>query len=822
MREPLRAELRAAIHEAGKGDGGVDGGGDGGGAVRSKAVEMEIEGVKRRVVLRVSPAVDPEVQGFYLVIFDEQAAAAGRKEGEEGQAVGEEGAATVDELEAEIELYRDRLRGVIEEYESGQEEMQASNEELQSANEELRSTLEELETSKEELQSMNEELATVNQENRHRVEELAQLSNDLQNLLAATDIATLFLDRELRIVRFTPQVGELFNIRHTDRGRPLSDLTHHMGDLELVEDARRVLDRLVPMEREVEDEGGRWYLARVLPYRAADDRIEGVVVTLIDITKRKRAERDLRQGEERYRLLVESTQEYAIFMLDREGRIATWSSGARRIFGYSEEEAMGQMGSMVFTQEDREAGEPEKEIDTARAEGRAADDRWHVRRDGSRFWASGVMETLRDGEEELRGFVKVLRDNTERREAEEALRRAKDELERRVEERTAELHEHTVRLRELAGQLASAELRERKRLAALLHDVLQQYLVAGQMHVAAALGCPLEPDAKAAVAEAGEMFDSAVAASRDLTRQLRPPVLYEGGLVPALEWLAGEMQGRHGLRVEVTADGIGEEAALGLSDDAKALLFECVRELLFNVVKHARVDHAEVELSREDGRLAIVVCDGGVGFGDEVVTQKGSGSNMGLFSVRERVTALGGEVHIEQPDGGGSRVCLHVPLEGRGEGVPIKGQPERGGQRDASFADLTSDPAPDPEGRLHVVVVDDHQMVLQGIIRVLNAEDRLSVVGHAKDGVEALDVIDRLRPDVALIDVNLPHMNGVEVTRELRRRLPDLRIIALSVQDDDATAAATLAAGAEAFVSKSDAASRLIEAVLAAVASPPG
>jgi two-component system, chemotaxis family, CheB/CheR fusion protein len=132
------------------------------------------------------------------------------------------------ELAAELELTRQRLQAILEEQETQQEELRASNEELQSANEELRSTLEELETSKEELQSMNEELQTVNQENRHKVEEFAQLSSDLQNLLASTDIATLFLDREMRILRFTPRAAELFNVRPADRGRPLSDLTNRL------------------------------------------------------------------------------------------------------------------------------------------------------------------------------------------------------------------------------------------------------------------------------------------------------------------------------------------------------------------------------------------------------------------------------------------------------------------------------------------------------------------------------------------------------------------------------------------------------------------
>jgi two-component system CheB/CheR fusion protein len=142
---------------------------------------------------------------------------------------------------------------------------------------------------------MNEELQTVNQENRHKVEELGQLSSDLQNLLAATDIATLFLDRSLRILRFTPKVDDLFNIRTSDRGRPLSDLSHRLVRGDIASDAAKVLKTLVPVEGEITDDRGRWYLVRVLPYRSQDDRIEGVVITFVDITARKEAETRLQR-----------------------------------------------------------------------------------------------------------------------------------------------------------------------------------------------------------------------------------------------------------------------------------------------------------------------------------------------------------------------------------------------------------------------------------------------------------------------------------------------------------------------------------------------
>ena len=294
VREELRMELRSALQLARERRT----------VSRSRPIPVRIDGETKRVVLRVSPTGGGETEGLSLVIFDEV-----------GEVPAAEGAEPVEhdgstrELEAELEMTRQRLQALVEEHEAGQEEMRAANEELQSANEELRSTMEELETSKEELQSINEELQTLNQENRHKVEELSQLSSDLQNLLMATDVATLFLDRNLRIMRFTPRVGELFNVRGADRGRPLSDLTHRLGYDGLMEDANRVLETLVPVEREVESGDGRWHLIRTLPYRTVEDRIGGVVITLVDVTRLKRVEEALREAKVYAEKIVETLHE---------------------------------------------------------------------------------------------------------------------------------------------------------------------------------------------------------------------------------------------------------------------------------------------------------------------------------------------------------------------------------------------------------------------------------------------------------------------------------------------------------------------------------
>src|SRR6185369_12358802 len=260
---------------------------------------------------------------------------------------------------------------------------------------------------------------------------------DIHNLMDATAIATVFLDRELRITRYTPAAVTLFNLIPTDLGRPLADLATGLDYPQLGTDARKVLERLAPIEREVGLPDGKWFLSRLLPYRTMDDHIGGVVVSLIDITVRKKAEEALRTSQERLRMVVENATEYAIFSTDLKRRITIWNSGAERLLGYAEAEVLGQPADIIFTAEDRAAGAPEREMKAALAEGRASDDRAHQRKDGSRFWAGSAMMLMRDAEGRAAGFVKILRDQTAAREAQQALERSQADLVRALEENEA-------------------------------------------------------------------------------------------------------------------------------------------------------------------------------------------------------------------------------------------------------------------------------------------------------------------------------------------------------------------------------------------------
>jgi two-component system CheB/CheR fusion protein len=313
-REELRLELRYALRAAFERRE----------RSRSEPISLEREGRTRHVVLHVQPAEDEELAGLCLVPFDELP---DRPHAASGDALATEESAA-------LQVTQRRLHEVIQQYERSQDEMRAANDALHSTNEELRSAIEELETSKDELQSMNEQLQTVNEEIRHKVDELSQMTRDLNNLMGATEIATLFLDRALRILRITPCVSELFNVRSGDLGRPLTDLTHRLGYGDLPRDARQVLDRLVPIERKVCSESGSWYLVRILPYRSLADCIEGVVITFVDISERKSAELALRSSEAVSRALVSASAQI-VWTMDREGQTVDDSPSWRGFTGQS-------------------------------------------------------------------------------------------------------------------------------------------------------------------------------------------------------------------------------------------------------------------------------------------------------------------------------------------------------------------------------------------------------------------------------------------------------------------------------------------------------
>lgn len=297
--EQIRIELRTGLYAAFRRRE----------AARPRRVQLTTDGQREGVQLRIEPVPSSQTgdEALALVIFEPLSEPDDRSQEKEKQ--DDVDAAMVEQMEEELKEVRHRLQTTVEEYETSNEELKSSNEELQSMNEELRSTTEELETSREELTSTNEELTSVNQELKAKIEELKRANSDLENLMEATDIATLFLDRELCLQRYTPKATQLFNIIPADIGRPFAHISHKIDHGALPGLAKQVLDSLEKVEEEVPSHDGRWFLLEMRPYRTVEDKIDGVIVTLVEITAQVEAERQQRVTAKRQAALASLGQQ---------------------------------------------------------------------------------------------------------------------------------------------------------------------------------------------------------------------------------------------------------------------------------------------------------------------------------------------------------------------------------------------------------------------------------------------------------------------------------------------------------------------------------
>ena len=1215
-REGLRVRLRSAIMHCAED-----------GCITAAMAHIKQGESSLAVKITVSRLHYPrEAEGLMLVSFEEQRrslpVAALDTEGDEGDA---------QKLEDELKLTREELQNAIEQFEQANECLKASNEEVMAANEELQSSNEELETGKEELQSLNEELNAVNISLEEKVEELERTNNDVLNLLASTDIATLFLDRAFRIRRFTPAVTKLMKLIPGDIGRPIEDISRLFVDEALLADARQVLADLVPSGAEVRTPDGRWYSRRIMPYRTQDDRIEGLVLTFVDINEikktqadleasrlaaeqaaavakdlarfpfenpnpvlrlsadgtllyanpaamrlsewrltvgravsaelgglvgkalehgliseemavgertfwldltpipnesfvniygrditarkaseqalrqqearlkvaeavkgerqrlydvletlpvyvalltpdyqipfanrffrerfgeahgrpcyehlfqrhepcevcesftvlttnaphhwqwcgpdgrhydihdypftdadgsrlilemgidisdRKRAEAELqrhhdrleelvrertgeleavnsrltveigdrkvaeealRESEAHLRTVVEHVGE-GIIVSDLEGNLVHWNRAAlamhdcasleecrrrlsefedtyelrlldgrvlsvaewpmsrilrgeqlqdveiairritgpwRRIYNYggslvrddhgqplmailtvsditerkrAEEALLASAQRLNRAQEIAHLGSWELDMVSnrltwsdevyhifglksqefaatyeaflehvhpddreavhqaySRSVGERADtyeiEHRIMRRDtGECRVVHEKCEHFRDGAGKILRSVGMVHDITERKQADEALRRLNAELEDRVQQRTADLQRRAEQLAKLASELTLAEQRERRRLAQVLHDHLQQLLVGARFGLEV-IARRVDEQQRAGIAQVQGLLEESILASRSLTVELSPPILHEGGLGAGLEWLVRWMKEKHGLVVELAIDKQAETDR----EDIKVLLFQAARELLFNIVKHAGVTHAQVTATLENGHLRVVVSDAGIGFDPEMVWGRSSqmATGFGLFSIRERLGLLGGRMEIVSAPRQGARVELLAPVaqarHDETEALPPAAADCQGRQE-------VADPVPDTaaDRRIRVMLVDDHGVMRQGLAAILSDEKDIEIVGQACDGVEAVEMAPRLLPDVILMDFSMPRMDGVEATRRIHAELPHIRIIGLSMYEEADRAESMIAAGAAAYVTKSGRSDVLLAAI---------
>jgi two-component system CheB/CheR fusion protein len=653
-------------------------------------------------------------------------------------------------------------------------------------NEELRSATEELETSREELQSINEELTTVNQELKNKVDELAHSNSDLYNLMDATAIAIVFLDRELRITRFTPSAVPLFNLIASDIGRPLTDLQTQLQYPELLADAARVLEKLVPIEREVGQSEGKWYLSRLTPYRTVEDRIAGVVLAFIDITERKQAE------ETRLWLAsVVTASSDAIISFALDGRILSWNQGAERIFERSAADAVGKPLAVLASDD----GSGQAELVAKIASGQPLEGHEAVRRnkDGTSQHLAITVSPIRDEGGLLVAGTALVRDVTAAKHAADALVKALGENER------------------ARAELQAADAAKDRFIAMLSHELRNPLASIGGAADLMLAPSAREADVREAARIVQRQADGMKAMLDDLLdvsrlrfgrlglrhERVRLSQIVASALETTRPLLA---EAGHHLEMDVPREEIelpGDALRLG----------QVLSNLLANAIRYTpRGGRLQLRARLVGEHLELAVIDNGAGMEPrriqsmfEMFTQGDAGTGaggaqglgIGLALVKSIVELHGGSVsgRSEGPGRGSEfRVVLpnaRVVAAAAPAAAAESSQPAAGGAR-----------------RRRVLIADDNRDAAWGMARLLELAG--FATRQVTSGGAALDALAKQRPEAAIIDIGMPDLSGHDVARRVRASDWGRRMVLVAAtgygQDSDEKAA--LESGFDAHVTK--------------------
>jgi PAS domain S-box-containing protein len=538
----------------------------------------------------------------------------------------------------------------------------------------------------------------------------------------------------------------------------------------------------------------RWLEGRIRITYDAEGKPSRVVGVKVDITDRKRAEETLRESEERFRLATEATLG-VVYDWDRTTGLTWRSARLVDVVGYRPEEvpAENDWWRSLIHPEDLAVRDPTIIPDHTSL--RTME--YRVRhKDGHYVWVWDTARVVRDPEGHAVRVIGCTVSINDRKRAEEDLQRLTETLEQRVIERTAIAEQRAAQLRVLAAELTEAEEQERRRLAKILHDHLQQLLVAARIKTAVFRRRAEDDKLSRTLEQIDDVLNQAITESRSLTVELSPPVLYDAGLAAGLDWLARQIEEKHGLRVEVDADPAAEPT----DESTRVFLFQTVRELLLNVVKHAQTDLARVELKPlGEDHLRLIVADAGIGFELSALESRGMSGGFGLFSIRERLELLGGRLAVEASPGVGTRMTVDIP---RGRVTAAAAVTPAETAAVVGEADGEERRPPSRHEKTRVVLADDHAIVRQGLAGLLREQEAIEVVGEASDGRQAVEITLQTRPDVVLMDVTMPGLNGVEATRRILSSLPQVRVIGLSMHEAADMANAMRKAGAVAYLRK--------------------
>ena len=657
---------------------------------------------------------------------------------------------------------------------------------------------------------------------KHQAERRLRESEERYRKLVETAMDSIVtFDHAGLILSCNPATEKMFGYRVDEMvGRNISMLIPAWfgeGGDEAPADAAARIMRLIGLWREL---NGRRRQGDAFPVEIAvsesfsngEVRYTGI---LRDVSERKRTEAELRW---RAGLLAQTHDAVVVWRMG--GGIIYWNHGAEELYGWKVAEAAGRPIHQLLS-----TALPQSEEEFHR----------HLMEHGR--WQGEIQQSTKKGQpvvvesrmvtmSEEHGGILVLetnRDVTERRAIHERVCRLAEELEDRVQERTKELLQSQTLLRQLASELTIAEQRERRRIATDLHDYLAQLLVCARLKVSQSRSRMEDAEVEGWLGESDDILQQALTYTRSLVAQLTPMALHEFGLTAALKWLADQMRQQYQLSVQVE---VQPGTTVTLPEDQSVLIFQSIRELLINVAKHARVDQAAVRMEQREGRLVIAVTDEGLGSDQASAPAQSLSSKFGLFSIGERMRALGGTFEFKSTPGKGTSATLSLPLPAaaprsasvqRVQQAPA--EPDYAGLRAEKSAfgsgqRLKQKGAVEEQPRIRVLLVDDHALVRNGLSSVLRYHTELQVVGEAADGHEAVSLAAALKPDVVVMDVNMPRMDGVEASKRIKREFPSMVVIGLSMHDGGEHESAMRESGAAAYLTKDSAPDRLIETIL--------
>ena len=642
LREDIATEVKAAVERSIREDIPV---------TANTAIPVEV-GRQETLRVEVLPISSSTTRPrCFLVLFTDDRRWQNRRVAEQivvPEVVDESNNRFVAQLRQDLNSTRFHLQSLIEERDARNQELVSANEEIQSANEELQSTNEELETTKEELQSTNEELQTVNEELQQRNASLTQTGNDLTNLLNSVNMPLLMLTDELKIRQFTPPMERLLNIRASDIGRSIREIRLQLSVEDIEPILLEVLETLGTRELEVQDRDGKWNLLRIRPYRTAENKIDGLVVLLVDVDQLRKSQQELRVARDFANSVVQSVP-VPVVVLEMDCSIRAVNKAfceltntkETALIGRSLPDLVGHLwGIDGFKTKLEELSKAESGT-LLKFEHQSTTSR------NKNLLVTGQALPV-DGD---RVLLLTMEDVTELRNAQAAESERHEALEEEVEVKDQTLYRTQEQLRELAAHLFTIQEEERQRVARDLHDDISQRL--SFLEIVCSKADLTESKDLEAIRKEVQSLNTDV---REISHRLHPAILSDLGITAALKSLVEDFRIREGMPATYFETNVPPD----LPHFVSTTLYRITQEALRNVSKHAGETHVKVQLQGIDGRVQLQVRDFGTGFDQDADFPS---RGLGLVSMQERARIAGGTFSVTSSLGEGTNIVVDIPVE---------------------------------------------------------------------------------------------------------------------------------------------------------------